>query len=195
MEATPTRREFVAGTCLFAGMLALGGGAKAFAADDGQLLRPPGGQDEARLRALCVKCDRCRQVCPQGCIETVSAGKGFLDARTPMLNLHRGACDFCNRCIEVCPTGALQAFDPAKDKIGVAVLDTQKCIAYARGLCVVCEGSCPYDALTFDASGHPQVNEAACNGCGECVMACNVNVNRSFDGSFDRAIEVRTEVG
>lgn len=192
-KGNATRREFLIGAGLFAGCLILGGTATAFASD-GELLRPPGGQDEDRLRSLCIKCDRCRSVCPQNCIEAATVADGFLDARTPKLNFHRGYCDFCDRCIDVCPTGALMPFDPAVERIGTAVVDTSKCIAYTRGTCVVCKGSCPYDALEFDETSHPVVDASKCNGCGECVVACNVNVNRTFDGSFDRAIEVRAEV-
>lgn len=192
MEMT-TRREFITGTCAAVGLIALGGGARAFAAD-GQLLRPPGGQDEASLRALCVKCDRCRSVCPTHCVTTANVGDGFLDARTPKLDFHRGYCDFCNRCIEACPTGALRAFDPYADKIGIARVDQAKCIAYTRGKCDVCRDSCPFDALHFDESGRPFIDEAVCNGCGVCVMTCNANVNRAFDGGFERAIEVRPVV-
>lgn len=191
MENNKTRREFVVGAGCLVGLVALGGVTKAYASE-GELLRPPGGQDEERLRALCIKCDRCRSVCPQHCVEPVSVTEGFLEARTPKLNFHKGYCDFCDKCIEVCPTGALVAFDPEVDKIGVAVVDPEKCIAFTRGLCTVCENSCQFDALEF-VDGRPTIHEDKCNGCGECVMACNVNVNRTFDGSFDRAIEVRVQ--
>ena len=53
MGASITRRSILAGAGAVAGMLALGGFSRAFAGE-GAPVRPPGGQDEARLQALCV---------------------------------------------------------------------------------------------------------------------------------------------
>lgn len=194
MGASITRRSILAGAGAVAGMLALGGFSRAFAGE-GAPVRPPGGQDEAHLQALCVKCDRCRSACPRGCVVAASVSDGFLGARTPKLDFHRGFCDFCNRCIESCPTGALAPFDPMAGKLGVARLDASLCLAYTSGACDACKGSCAYEALAFGESGLPSVDEARCNGCGACVDACEVNVYRAFDGSRERALEVAREVG
>lgn len=192
MTASITRREVVVGSCLFAGVVTLGGVTKALASGD-DLVRPPGGQDERRLQALCIKCDRCRGVCPTGCVSVAAVTDGFLNARMPKLDFHKGFCDFCNRCIEVCPTGALLSFDPSIDKIGVAHLDTTCCVAYTVGACDKCRDSCRYDALVFNDFGLPTITSELCNGCGACVDACVVNVYRVFNGVYRRAIEVVRE--
>ena len=93
---------------------------------EGELLRPPGGQDERALAAACLKCDRCRSACPTGAVAVASVGDGFLRARTPVLDFHKGYCDFCGKCIEVCPTGALRSFDETAEKLGVAVVQKDR---------------------------------------------------------------------
>ena len=105
-----TRRSFVGLAVACAACAGVGGVGVAFAGE-GELLRPPGGQDERNLAAACLKCDRCRSACPTGAIAVASVGDGFLRARTPVLDFHKGYCDFCDRCIEVCPTGALRPFN------------------------------------------------------------------------------------
>lgn len=186
-----TRREFVAGACLLAGTLAIGGVSKAFGSSSTGLLRPPGGQDEDAFLAACLRCDRCRTACPRGVIKLAVVTDGFLEARTPVLDFHAGLCDFCDECIDVCPTGALTSFDPATDRIGVAQVDPGLCFAYTRGWCDLCKNSCAYGALSFDEFNRPVIDESLCNGCGACVDACQINVFASYSGTGERAVEVR----
>lgn len=39
--------------------------------------------------------------------------------------------------------------------------------------CKICNGMCPYSAITFDEErGITQINPALCQGCGTCIVAC-----------------------
>ncbi len=183
-----SRRAFVGFVAATAGCAAIGGAGVAFAGD-GELLRPPGGQDEAAFRAACLKCDRCRSACPTGAISVASVGDGLLQARTPTFNFHRGYCDFCGKCQQVCATGALGAFDPDADKIGVAIVQRDRCLAYSQG-CVNCKDSCAFGALTFDSARHPVIDGDLCNGCGACECACTALVYGTFSGGTRRGIVV-----
>ena len=189
MNLSLSRRSLVAGGALAAASFALGGAATAL--DGGQApLRPPGAQDEERFRALCLKCDRCRAVCPQGCIRTGLLEDGLLNWRTPVMDFRRGLCDFCGRCEDVCPTGAVSGVDADESRIGTAVIDGDRCIAWIQGSCRVCVDACPYGALSADASGRPVVDAALCNGCGVCELSCPSNTYRSFIGGSRRGINV-----
>lgn len=112
------------------------------------LLRPPGGTDEQVLLGACIHCDRCRSVCPQGCIALEALEQGWLNAGTPVMNFTRGFCDFCTsdpagpRCVRVCVTGALGSAAPA-NYIGCAVVDDELCIR-----CQKCVPACAYCALS-----------------------------------------------
>jgi ferredoxin-type protein NapG len=198
---TISRREFVQGMALCAGLFAIGrfgapgaGYAETSGVAAPALLRPPGGQDEERFLARCIRCFRCLNACPTRCIVSADIPDGLLTARTPRLDFHKGPCVFCNRCIEECPTGALAAFDPRQESIGKAQINTRTCIAYVVGTCTLCKGSCPFEALTFGEDNRPVIDAGQCNGCGQCVVACKSNVLRSYDGSRDRAVEVRRVV-
>ena len=189
VNATFSRRDFVgmAGTTL--ACTAFGVSIGASPSHDDALLRPPGAQDTSLLHTLCLRCDRCRSVCPTEAIRVAPIEEGMLNARTPMLDFHRGYCDFCELCAQVCPTGAIAAFDPDVDKIGVAVVQEDRCLAYAGG-CVLCVDACPYEALSLDKADRPIVDEEACNGCGLCEHVCPALVYRSFGGGTRRGIAI-----
>ena len=182
MTLSLSRRSLVAGSALVAASFAVGSAASAL--DGGATcLRPPSAEDEERFRSLCLKCDRCRSACPQGCVRTGTLEDGLLNWRTPVMDFHRGLCDFCGRCEQTCPTGAIRDVDAKANRIGLAVIDPQRCIAWISGSCRVCVDACPYEALSADASGRPIVDSTRCNGCGICEY-------RSFAGGTQRGINV-----
>lgn len=186
------RRSFLGGCACVAATLGVGGFACIAGRADEGLLRPPGGQDESRLVSACVRCDRCRSVCPRNVIGVAPIESGFVNARTPVIDFHKGYCDFCGKCAEVCSTGAIRAFDEASEKIGIAIVQRDRCLAYFNG-CVICADVCEYGAITVDGDGHPVVDAALCNGCGRCVDVCPALVYRSFSGGVRRGIEVVAE--
>lgn len=153
------------------------------------LVRPPGGQDEIMLAASCIKCDRCRSVCHTGVISVATVNDGFLKARTPKLDFHKGSCDFCDDCRKVCPTGALSIFDPQVNKLGIAIIQKDRCVAYFDG-CTECQQACPYQAISLDAGSHPVVDAEKCNGCGVCENICPALVYRAFSGGTRRGVVV-----
>ncbi|HWR09383.1 4Fe-4S dicluster domain-containing protein [Sporomusa sp.] len=154
------------------------------------LLRPPGGQDEALFISRCLRCDRCRSVCPTSVIGLANLSDSILDARTPVMKYHLGYCNFCNRCVEVCPTRALTPFDSKTVKIGLAIVKKDICIAWDSGGCKVCMKACPYQAITPDGQSRPIVDPHKCNGCGICEKVCPALVMRSYIGGNVRGIVV-----
>ena len=192
----PSRRMFVAGALSVASLFALGGAGKALAGQQVPM-RPPGAQDEARLWGACIKCDRCRSVCPEGVIDVAHLEDGLVNARTPVMDFKKGYCTFCDgayKCAEVCPTEAIRfGFDPACDKIGMAVVDSEECLLYRSGsgrCSKECIDACAYEALSIDDSGHLRVDVDACNGCGACEHACPSSSYGSYTGSSRRGINI-----
>jgi len=183
MSVNLDRRSFLAGTGAACFLLASGGLVKVSGHES--LLRPPGGQDEDRFYRQCLRCDRCRSVCPHGCITISILEEGLLNARTPRLDFHKGYCDFCNKCIEVCPTSALVAASGQEQRLGVAQLSADECVC-----CGKCEPACIYGAIALDEAKRPIIDESICNGCGECEFICPSASYAFYDGSAQRAIHV-----
>lgn len=140
--------------------------------------------------ARCLRCDRCRSICPTAVIGTAHLSESILAARTPVMKFHLGYCNFCRKCVDVCPTQALQPFDIQTVKIGLAVVQKDICIAWDSRGCTVCLDACSYQAIRLDSQGHPTVDPHKCNGCGVCEKVCPALIMRAYIGGNVRGIAV-----
>jgi len=130
-------------------VVGLGGFIRFFGRKDA-FLRPPGALTEGEFLSLCLKCQKCQEVCPMGTITPVLLTENVLSAGTPRLDFHLGYCNLCMKCIEVCPTGALQPIKKEVVRLGVAKVDREKCVAWIWEGCTKCYEECPCEAIVLD---------------------------------------------
>lgn len=177
-----TRRDFLAVGVVSAATLGFGGaGALALEAST-VYLRPPGARDENDLLAHCNRCQRCVQACPHSIVQPIALSAAFMATGTPELAFETGYCDFCMRCVDECPTGALREGTSTYDDIGVAKVVSDACVAWDWAGCTVCVDECPVEgAIVLDEHSRPLVQEALCNGCGKCEMACPASSLRAYN--------------
>jgi MauM/NapG family ferredoxin protein len=155
------------------------------------LIRPPGSLPEPEFLQKCIQCGMCMKVCPPNALHPTALEAGLEGIWTPMLVARIGYCDYeCNLCGQVCPTHAIEHLplvEKKKIKIGLAVLDTTRCLPYAFDReCIVCEEHCPIPtkAIYFvetevprqDGTTRilklPRVDAELCTGCGICETKC-----------------------
>ena len=166
------------------------------------MIRPPGGQDEARVVSACIHCEKCYESCPNNVIAPGHVEDGVLNIRTPTLNFKYSYCDWCEKsnngyplCVQVCPTDALHLPEGAEifsQVIGKAELNKDRCLAYKMVGCGSCYKACPYEAMELDEVNRPYVLEDKCIGCGACEAACVSLASGSYSlGQTEQAIVVR----
>lgn len=194
--SAPSRRAFVAAAAALAGGAVIGLAARPLAAEADEL-RPPGAQPDPLFSALCIKCQRCVTVCPEGVILPSTVEDGVVQMRMPELTFAASSCTFCDKCYEACPTMAIlkpDPYAPLEGRIGIAAVYPSTCIPFGNpNTCGVCESACPYGAIELDGQGRPVVDEGVCNGCGTCEAKCPANVATDFKGGTTRGIGVVTE--
>ncbi|MDQ7785121.1 MAG: 4Fe-4S dicluster domain-containing protein [Desulfomonilaceae bacterium] len=171
-------------------------------------LRPPGAVNEERFMALCIRCNRCLEVCPYGSIKRAGWGTTI---GTPYVLPEDKACYLCMACCRLCPTGALNPTlrNPEKVRMGKASIDASIC--YSRlffdhdvlpdtegrkigAICNTCYNVCPLadKAIMLKDNLFPVVLDG-CVGCGICVEKCPtrparaVNVTPAGMGKVDEA--------
>ena len=195
-----SRRSFMLGA---GGIVVLGGLGGLRLAPHTALVRPPGGQDEGRLIAGCIRCEKCYEVCPRAVLTPAHIEDGIVTMRTPTFNFAHDYCDWCQEsnegrplCVDICPTCALElpaGATPENTILGKAVLNENWCLAYKLIGCQYCYTACPYEAMGLDDIGRPYVIEEKCNGCGACESVCVSLKNASISkGATERAIVVRS---
>ena len=146
-------------------------------------VRPPGASDDETFRSMCIRCGMCGVVCENGCIRFFGLEETEHGSLTPFIDVRRRSCTLCMRCTQVCPTGALKPIEDTHVamlehvKMGVAVVDPQRCLSYLGRVCGYCHDACPFpnEAIKLTApSARPFVFDA-CVGCGRCVEECPQN--------------------
>jgi MauM/NapG family ferredoxin protein len=155
------------------------------------LIRPPGALPEPEFLKRCTACGLCMRVCPTGGLQPALSEAGLEGLWTPRLVPRIGFCnEKCNLCGQVCPTGAIQPLpleEKQKVRIGLAVIDTTRCIPYAYALgCGTCVECCPLSpkalymvsasvenrAGDVEVIKQPRVDPDRCIGCGRCEFEC-----------------------
>jgi len=156
---------------------------KVLKARSAHLIRPPGSLGEDQFVTACVRCGECMKVCPTNALQPAFGEGGLESLGTPILVPRIGYCaQSCTQCGRVCPTGAIEVCSPEEKThvyLGTASVDRSRCLAWAFGnTCVVCQESCPYQAIHADVddSGVPRpvVDDWICVGCGMCEHVCPV---------------------
>lgn len=154
------------------------------------LIRPPGAVAEEEFLRRCIRCGECMKVCIGGALHPALSEAGVSGLWTPLLVARLGYCEYnCTLCGQVCPTGAireLQVEPKRKEVIGLAVIDKNTCLPFARDEeCLVCEEHCPTGkkAIVFEEKEvrvgtevrmlkFPKVIKKLCIGCGICETKC-----------------------
>jgi ferredoxin-type protein NapG len=191
------RREFLLKSARTAGLVCLSGLIWSAYVDEltasKLILRPPGALKEKDFLSTCIKCGLCVEACPFDTLKLAKPGDNK-PLGTPFFNPRDIPCYMCIDipCVPVCPTNALDEklvstngkLDINSAQMGVAIIDSQSCIAFWGIQCDACYRACPIlgQAITieYEKNGRtgkhsfmkPVVHTDVCTGCGLCERAC-----------------------
>jgi len=171
-------------------------------------LRPPGALEEVDFLRTCIKCGLCAEACvnrpsnmdketgkPRPSTLQMAKAKDDVTIGTPFFTPLEVPCYMCEDipCVPVCPTGALDLLsltnpqgelDFKMMEMGIAVVESNACVAFWGIQCDACYRACPLldQAITLEYDRNertgkhaflkPVVNMHVCTGCGLCEKAC-----------------------
>lgn len=140
-----------------------------------KVLRPPGALEETKFRAVCNRCDRCIEVCPNNALQPMALSNGIDAFGTPYIIPRQANCSLCLSCQEVCPTGAIAKVPVEQVKMGVASIEKSTCLAWSKDkFCFICGEQCLRLAISIDDKSRPTIQPDLCVGCGTCERNCPV---------------------
>jgi ferredoxin-type protein NapF len=142
-------------------------------ADRRAVLRPPWALSESEFVERCTRCGDCLTACPSGLIAAGSGG--FPEVR--FAHALCAFCTFCGDCARACRSGAL-AWSPDAAPWSLKARIGADCLTRRGVVCRSCGERCDSNAIRFVISrggiARPQLDAAACTGCGACLAVCPV---------------------
>ncbi|MDH5444307.1 MAG: ferredoxin-type protein NapF [Gammaproteobacteria bacterium] len=143
-------------------------------------IRPPWSGSEREFTGTCRRCDACIKSCPENILS--KDNKGF-----PRVDFNQGECTFCGECVTACQDGVLKQSDQQAPWSLFASIN-EKCLPLQGVVCGRCAEECETTAIRMKlvAGGIsiPQLETAACTGCGACYRTCPTQaIELSYHGA------------
>ncbi len=117
----------------------------------------------------CTACGICVKECPRQVLELIPKSQlvylacKSLDKGKAVKNVCKVGCIGCTMCVKVCPYEGAIAMDR-----NLPVMNYEKCTS-----CGICHNKCPTKSFIDRAKARPHATiSQQCDGCGECVKAC-----------------------
>lgn len=144
------------------------------------VVRPPGAVEEARFLELCTRCDDCIRACPELVIRKAGRELGAGWEGTPVVIPAENPCVLCDGlpCVAACAPRALRPPAFGRGRLGLAVVDAERCYMGRGQPCDYCVKACPTvpKAIAVGERGRAAVvRPDVCTGCGECAQLCPAN--------------------
>jgi ferredoxin-type protein NapF len=119
------------------------------------------------FEAVCTCCGDCIDACEKALIKRGDGG-------FPTLDFRHGGCTFCGACAAACQPDALDRSLTPAWRLKAVINDA--CMSLRGITCRTCDEACDAQAIRFrlqiGGRASPEINQAGCTGCGECVAVC-----------------------